>query len=224
MNLRLKETLSRARCVLLDFDGPVCSVFAQLPAPSVAAQLREVALSQGLAVAKPLVEEGDPITILRLAGQLDAALAARLESSLRTAEVTAIQGARPTPYAGRVLRACRQTGRSIAIVSNNCEAAIHAYLEKHKLQPFVDAVAGRRESDPALLKPNPHLVLRAMRELKAEAGACVLVGDSPADIESARAAGIRSIGYANRHGKARELMAAGAGVVVASMHELAAAL
>ena len=29
-----------ANCVLLDFDGPVCSVFSGIPAPDVARRLR----------------------------------------------------------------------------------------------------------------------------------------------------------------------------------------
>jgi phosphoglycolate phosphatase len=50
------------------------------------------------------------------------------------------------------------------------------------------------------------------------------VGDSVTDIEAARAAGVRSIGYANKPGKFGQLTAAGADAVVTEMAALAAAL
>ena len=36
------ELVARAKLILLDFDGPVCSVFAGLPAAQVAERLRDV--------------------------------------------------------------------------------------------------------------------------------------------------------------------------------------
>ena len=49
----------------------------------------------------------------------------------------------------------------------------------------------------------------------------MLVGDSLTDIYGAKAAGVRVIGYANRASKAGRFRAAGAGVVVSSMREIA---
>ena len=53
---------------------------------------------------------------------------------------------------------------------------------------------------------------------------CVLVGDSLTDIDGARAAGVRVIGYANYPYKVKTFRAAGADVVVTSMREIADSL
>ena len=37
----LAALLQRTRAILFDFDGPICSVFAGQPAPTVARELRE---------------------------------------------------------------------------------------------------------------------------------------------------------------------------------------
>lgn len=42
-------------------------------------------------------------------------------------------------------------------------------------------------------KPHPAPLLKALREMKAEARNCVYVGDTPEDVEMARAAGVRAI-------------------------------
>ena len=43
----LRRPLTEARALLLDFDGPVCSVFAGLPTPVIAAELRGILAAQG---------------------------------------------------------------------------------------------------------------------------------------------------------------------------------
>lgn len=63
----------------------------------------------------------------------------------------------------------------------------------------------RECSDPGLLKPNPHLLLRALAQLSTQAEECVMVGDSVADIEAAQAAGVGVVAYANRPGKRSRL-------------------
>jgi len=83
----------------------------------------------------------------------------------------------------------------------------------------VDVVA-RTSSDPALLKPSSHLIDQAVTELAASPDECVPVGDSVADIQAARLAGIDTIGYANRPGKHDRLTAARATAIVASLADL----
>ncbi|HEX5401103.1 MAG TPA: HAD hydrolase-like protein, partial [Pseudonocardiaceae bacterium] len=95
---------------------------------------------------------------------------------------------------------------------------VQAYLSLHGLGPYVAQVAAREAPDPTLLKPSPHLLEEALRQLGRPPGAAAFVGDSSSDIESAIAAGVRSIGYANKPGKAKVL--ASANVVVKTMDQL----
>lgn len=41
----LGAIIARTRWLLLDFDGPICSIFSGLPAPTVAEKLRKLFLS-----------------------------------------------------------------------------------------------------------------------------------------------------------------------------------
>ena len=67
----LHRVIERTRDLLLDFDGPICSVFAGLPAPSVAARLRELLGSNGKPLPEAMAREDDPIEVLRYASALD---------------------------------------------------------------------------------------------------------------------------------------------------------
>lgn len=61
----LQQILSRARHLFLDFDGPVCSVYAGTPASTVADQLRRELQAAGITVPPGAVTESDPLEIFR---------------------------------------------------------------------------------------------------------------------------------------------------------------
>jgi phosphoglycolate phosphatase-like HAD superfamily hydrolase len=217
---KLTELLARTTYLLLDFDGPVCSVFAGRPSHTIAIELFELIAAANMTVPACIEDTADPLEVLRYVATVDAKLAARVEGALRTAEVDATRTARPTPHADEVIRAWRHGGRGAAIVSNNSSAAIGAYLSAHGID--TDLVMGRTSPDPSLLKPSPHLVVEAMRALDADPRreAYVLVGDSVSDVTAAHGAGISSIGYANAEGKRRALSHAGADIVIDNMGAL----
>jgi beta-phosphoglucomutase-like phosphatase (HAD superfamily) len=220
----LAEVVARTRYLLLDFDGPICSVFASLPASTVATELCRLLEENGEDLPPHTDNCDDPFEVLHLAAVQGPALVERLDSALQASELIAIKGAQPTPYAREVLLACSQTGRPVAVVSNNPKSIIEAYLTERQLIQYVQTIVGRSSSDPRLLKPSPYPTLRSIHLLKADPQACTLVGDAPSDIASARAAGIRSIGYANKPGKNERLNMAGADVVIFTMSQLASAL
>jgi HAD superfamily hydrolase (TIGR01549 family) len=219
----LAAALARARCVLLDFDGPVCSVFANHTAPTIAAELRRVLIDEGVSVPEPLLAETDPLEVIRHTATIQRrGLTRRIEEALTAAELTAASSAEPTPYAREVIVAAHRTGRRVAIVSNNSAAAVRAYLAARRLAGYVHPVIGRAFADPARMKPSPAPVLAALDELAADPRECVMVGDSTSDIEAAQAAGVIAIGYANKPGKRTRL--ARADVLIDSMAELATRL
>jgi phosphoglycolate phosphatase-like HAD superfamily hydrolase len=209
--VELDELLTRTRYLLLDFDGPVCGVFAGQPARTVVMQLLSV-LARDIDTPSEVAAATDPFDVLRFAATLGADIADRVERQLCIAESNAVMAAEPTPYATEVIDASRRVGRPVAIVSNNSAAAVERYLTTHAID--VDAIAARTSADSTLLKPSPHLVIIALRALGADPAASTLIGDSPADIVAAQRASISSIGYANKPGKRQKLTDAGALVVV----------
>jgi HAD superfamily hydrolase (TIGR01662 family) len=220
----LARLVIRADHLLLDFDGPVCHIFASVPASRVAARLRELIASHVPALPADLANEHDPLQILRHTATLAPSLAATVESTLRAAEEEAAALATPTRHADDVIRAANATGRSVAIVSNNSEAAVRAYLTARGLARHVDVIAARTSPDPALMKPSPYLVRQAVEALDADPAACVLVGDSTTDIDAARAAGVASIGYANKPDKRERMTEAGADAIIDTMAAIAVTL
>jgi len=217
----LTELLARTRCLLLDFDGPICAIFAGRRARDVVLKLLDALSIDAARVPQRVAGAADPFDVLRYAATIGPELAQRVEHQLRLTELEAASTAMPTPHASDVITAWRHSGRTVAVVSNNSSAAVEAYLAAHGID--VDIVVARSGPDPALLKPSPYPITSAIRALNAEPEACTLVGDSPSDIVAARRAGISSVGYANKAGKHRRLSDAGADIVIDDMQALARA-
>jgi len=208
---------------MLDFDGPVCHVFAGRPAPGVADRLRAlIAAEQDLP--SELAEEIDPLGFYRYTPQLSPNLAARVTQRLRAEEVEAAATAELTPGVVDVMRACKRTGRVVTVVSNNTPEAVEAFLAKHDLSKYIEHVAGRSNADPTLMKPSPYLLQRAADAAETRLAASTLVGDSDTDIQAAHATGMTAIGYANKPGKAKRFAELRAEAIVTDMHHLADAL
>ncbi|MFY1688030.1 HAD family hydrolase [Plantactinospora sp. WMMB782] len=209
--------------LLLDFDGPVCSIFSGYPAPRVAAELVALLDVEGVATPPEVRREGDPLAVLRWAGETCSRdLTAAVEEALCAAEMQAARVAAPTPFGREVILGAHARGVPVAVVSNNSAAAIEAYLTAHDLAPYVTPIIGRAYADPRRMKPNPGPVLNAVHALGVVPARCTLVGDSLSDIEAARAAGVAVIGYANRAWKVDAFTAAD--IVVTSMGDIAEVL
>ncbi|MGW0501814.1 HAD family hydrolase [Micromonospora sp. NPDC003241] len=222
MNADLGRLLGNVDALLLDFDGPVCSIFAGYPAPQVAAELVDVLRRLGVDVPPDLASEPDPLEVLRRTGAAgDQAVTQAVEDALCAAERRAVEAAEPTPYAREVVVGARQAGMPVAAVSNNSASAIATYLTLHRLNKHLSPVIGRAYARPERMKPNPEPILQAVRAINGKPRRCVLVGDSLSDIDGARAAGVRVIGYANRMAKVEAFQAAGADALITSMGEIA---
>jgi len=215
----LVQVLSRAKHVMFDFDGPVCSVFAGHPAPEVATRLRSLI---GVTVELPadLVDESDPMMFLHATPALPAKLAELVRQQFHAEELAAIGTAEPTPGAHDAIAECHRVGKVVTVVSNNGADAVEAYLRHHDLARFVTFVSARRSPNPELLKPNPHLLLGAMEATRQQPEESVLIGDSVTDIEAAHAAKSAAIGYANKRGKQDIFASAGVDVIIFDMQSI----
>lgn len=216
----LADVMNRSRYLLFDFDGPICNIFAGLPAPTIAAQLRELVIDRGIELSAGAAASRDPFDVLRFAATVSLELAREVNDGLRAMELRAVEVAEATPDTREVIQAAHQAGRIIAAVSNNSREAVAGYLTNAGLAPLFSAIIGRADPNPDLLKPNPHLIRQAIEELGASFAESVLIGDSVSDIEGARNAGTLSIGYANKPGKQERFTTAGADAIITDMAEL----
>jgi phosphoglycolate phosphatase len=215
------KAIRQARCLLMGFDGPICTLFAGTPADSAADLLRAEIKEAGIPLPQSVEDTPDPLDILRFAASLDSDLASRVEARLTELELTAAATAPPAPYAHDVLAACRESGRTAAIISANSSAAIHAYLTAHDLTSQFAAVAARTGPDPLILPPSPHLIDQATIVLSAWPAECVVIASAPSGIQAAQAAGVPSIAYAKTPDDAGHQVRAGANAVVYSMADIA---
>jgi phosphoglycolate phosphatase len=217
----LDDILIQARYLLIDFDGPVCSLFAGTHTAPIADRLRGLVTADGKNLPEAIKDTGDWFEILSFAASISTDLAARVESELTELECAAVTTAEPTPHINDVITACRDSARSVAVISNNSEKAVRSYLAAHDLDGRIEMVAARTSCDSAILKPSPCLIDQAANKLSTRASTCVVIGDSRTDIESARRAGAPSIGYARTPIDGERLTAAGADAIVLSMADLA---
>ena len=221
----LVELLSGKTSILLDFDGPVCGIFSNHPAPGVAASLRGVIASAGLPIPAAVEAERDPLEVLKWSATFGLpALVRQVEAELCAEELTAARASEPTPFGRETIIGALEAGKSIAIVSNNSAGAIRAYLGRQRLTRYRLPVSGRAYARPDLMKPNPEPILAAAKLANASPADCVLIGDSLTDIDGAHAATMPVIGYANRPEKVDRFADAQADIVVTSMADVASAL
>ena len=222
---RLLDTLAPARVIFFDFDGPVCDVFAGLPAPEVAKQLTALISAKDAAAGAKAAETDDPIEVLRMAHEASSELGQEVEEALTAAEVEAVAVAgTPTPGAVEALRAANASGRAVAVVSNNSAESVQRFLELHELQGYVTRIVGRPTGQPQLMKPNPFPLITAAERMHMDVTNCTLIGDSLTDIQAAHTAGATVIGYANKPHKADLFAEAGANAITDDMHAIADAL
>ncbi|BAK37964.1 putative hydrolase [Microlunatus phosphovorus NM-1] len=223
-NQRLVDVLAATRPVLLDFDGPVTHLFINGRNRMVADRMRE-AIPKDFQPPPDVWDTYDPLIVLRWTGSnTPRSVQEAVDAASVEGEVDAAHQTEPTPGSVEFLRACKQVGRPVVMVSNNAEQAIRAYLDRFDIADLVRAVIARTPGRPDLMKPHPDSINRALAVLDAEPSACCMVGDSVTDIRVCTTTGVHSIGFAKNPKRGQELAGAGAEALVDSMVSLANAL
>ena len=114
------------------------------------------------------------------------------------------------PYIHEALAACRDSGRSVVVITPKPLIDVPAYLDEHDLFTQVTVIAAS--------------IGDAVSSLEAPPADCLLITSSPVDIKAAQAVGTPSIGYARTPDDAAHLIDAGAIAFVYSIAELALSL
>ena len=180
----LQALLRPIQGILLDFDGPVCKLFAGYPAAVIADELRDYLINVGADLDDSVKGTSDPLALLRWTASHEPELLEPLERREVLAERAAAETATPTEHVHEVISLAIESGRPVAIVSNNSRDAIERFLELHGLSSEVTSIASRVIGHPELMKPNAMPVIGAAKSLGVPTEACVLVGDSVSDVDS----------------------------------------
>ncbi|MBD3160874.1 MAG: HAD-IIIA family hydrolase [Candidatus Eisenbacteria bacterium] len=103
---------------------------------------------------------------------------------------------RSKPYPGipEMLGRLQDAGAEMAVVSNKPQEPAVRLVEGLGLASRFRLILGMGPNTDR--KPHPGMLLEAIDRLEAPLESCVLVGDSPVDVEASRAAGIASVAVA----------------------------
>ncbi|MCK5295955.1 MAG: HAD-IIIA family hydrolase, partial [Alphaproteobacteria bacterium] len=114
------------------------------------------------------------------------------------------------------LQQLEKDGVLLGIATGNSRRGLDAFLERQGLEKmFINT----KTADENLGKPNPEMLLQAMKEVGAEPDMTVMIGDTVYDILMAGNAGVGSIGVSwGSHGK-KELLEAGANEIIDSLSQ-----
>lgn len=198
--------MMRVEAVLFDLDGTLVDTLAD-----ITWCLNQVLLERGRPGLTPEavrnhIGGGTGEMIKRVALQLDIADAPGLHRRYVTLYAQNLtRFSQPFPGVPALLQGCRQLGVPLAIVTNKAEVMAMA-LARELLSPAdFGTVLGQRQGRP--LKPEPDIAWEAARQLSADPRHCLFVGDTPVDLQTARAAGMRSVAVTWGYGQAAALQA-----------------
>lgn len=119
----------------------------------------------------------------------------RVLEHLREAELAGVEGSRRVARGVDLLERARAAGLAVAVVSNNCQAAVDAALSHHGLREGLDHVVGLGTTTK--LKPEPAGLLEAVEALGAAPDRTLFVGDDWKDFEAGQRAGIPTLDVAD---------------------------
>ncbi len=110
----------------------------------------------------------------------------------------------------------------LAIVSARDEEATLAFLQQFDLTSLFQVVVSAHTCK--FTKPFPDPILWAAQKLNVPPSACLMVGDTTVDIHAGKKAGAQTVGVLCGFGTDRELVRAGADLILETTSELAAVL
>jgi beta-phosphoglucomutase-like phosphatase (HAD superfamily) len=213
----LDGVLRQARHLLIDFDGPVCDLWAGHLAALAADQLRKLLTDQDIRLPDTIAATPDPLAVLSYAATISPDLAETTEADLTGFELSAVPTAQPAGYANDVITSARASGRTVTVISSCSEHAVNAYLTRNSLDGQVGLVVARTTHEP---HPATSLIEHAITALHGDPAACMLLASSPAIIEAANAAGTHTIGYARTPSDREHLSDMQASAVISSLADL----
>ena len=91
-----------------------------------------------------------------------------------------------------MLKALKAQGYKLAIATGKNQEGAENACARQGLTPYFDSIHGILPGTPG--KPDPAVLIRAMKALSVSAEECVMIGDTTYDMQLAQAVGVEAIG------------------------------
>jgi myo-inositol-1(or 4)-monophosphatase len=210
----LDAVITNVPNLILHFEGPLWDLLPGTRRTDLALALRNAIADQpGI----PPAAQGatDPLDLLGYAAALPDDYS-HAETLVADAEASAVPDATAAAYLHEAATACRDSGRTLTIISRHGTAAIRSYLAGENLESQVTEVIARDRVPQSI----PKLLKRAFTALEASPAECTLITTSAEAIRDATSAGANTIGYTRAPGDRERLAAAGANATIGSLADL----
>jgi membrane protein len=99
---------------------------------------------------------------------------------------------RPFPDARALMARVSEAGKQVVLASSAGSADIDHYITLLDVKDLIAFATGKDDVEHS--KPDPDIFAAAMRKAGIAAADCLVIGDTPYDVEAARAIGIDTIG------------------------------
>jgi HAD superfamily hydrolase (TIGR01509 family) len=180
-------------CVILDLDGTLVEFPHEWMKRAKQVSLERLAASgfrvPQASTSRPMSEIIAEVIALNGDGH-EKAVHRIVDSSFKVFEIAAAAEAKVRDGAKALLESISSTV-SVAVATNNSRDAALRSLEVAGLMRYVDVVVSRDEVER--MKPDPQMILRAVRECRSTLNGTVHIGDSYVDVLAARDAGVLSM-------------------------------
>lgn len=185
--------MQAAAAVILDVDGTLVDsndAHARAWVDAFAEQGITVALDP---VRRAIGMGGDKLMPAVAGIEEDSTLGRRIsESRARVFKERYLPGIRPFPGTRAMVQRFAADGYTLAVASSAKKAELTPLLE---IAGVTDLIAHQTSSDDAdESKPDPDIVLAALKRAKCRPEEAIMLGDTPYDVEAATRAGVRIVG------------------------------
>jgi beta-phosphoglucomutase-like phosphatase (HAD superfamily) len=182
-------------------------------------QLRAIVRTEVNDLPPSVAKTGDPVEVLAYAATISPALATRVDAQLTEIETTVSPDATGAAYLDDALAACRDSGRSTAVIGRCSADAIQAHLAANGFPANIRG-NGPTSYPPGHLDPLHELLTDTLHVLNAHPSECALITATIEGVQAAHDTGLQLIGYATTPTISDRLTAAGATCIIPSLADL----
>lgn len=219
------EGSSMIKAVVFDLDGTLTRF--NLDFRAVRADVRSFLISQGIPASVLSLNESifeilkKTEIFMKNSGKSENKIEEIKKKALAIAEKYELEAARTTslqPGTREVLKTLRNMGLKIGICTVNSQSSVYHVLERFRIREFFDTVTTREKVKH--MKPHTEHLQATLDALKVNPQEVLVVGDSQADIKSAKDLGATAIGILTGVSTPKELMDAGADYLITSITDM----